>query len=120
MSLTSDDIYDEFHLWQRDKFLPELNRRFSHKANTQSTMNEIEKYAVDECHKRGYIVRVHTSECLLGLGPIVIDLVDTTPDHDDRKHGVDREKREWETRKSVERNEEAELRKYLNELNSKS
>lgn len=117
MEITSDDLYDEFHKWCRDIFLPEINMRFSHKSNDMRTMEEIEKYAIDKCHQQGYLVRVHTSEALLGIGPLDIELTGVVPGHELQKYGdIDREKRTWETRRSVDRNEEADMRRYLNRL----
>lgn len=66
------DLYDE-DIGVLGEIWADMQMRFSRKANTIENLAELEKRTVDECFKAGLVVRVHTSECLMGIGPVTIE-----------------------------------------------
>jgi hypothetical protein len=119
MSLTTDDILDDAHIWLRDYLLPEVNTRYSHRPNSDETMDEIEDFVTTKCYEKGFLVRVKTAECLLGIGPLDIEITGVTQDHEMNRHGVDRERHRWNVLRSNERGEEDNMKRWLRELNDK-
>lgn len=68
------DLYDE-DVAVLGEIWTDMQTRFSRKANSMENLAELEKRTVDECFKAGLVVRVHTSECLMGIGPVTIEPV---------------------------------------------
>lgn len=117
--MTSDDILDDAHKWLRDVLLPEANLRFSRRPNNMKTMEEIDKFITDKCYEQGFLVRVKTSECLLGIGPLDVEITGVTRDHEFNRYGVDRERHRWNVQRSHERGEEEQMKQWLREINRK-
>jgi len=110
--ITSADMHDEdvkriATMWR------ELMRRYSKKPNDHLHVGEMAKRAQDEAYKIGYVVRVHTTECLLGIGPATIEVVGRVPGHEYNKHGFDHERQYHEVRRAVDRNEDKDVRRVI-------
>ncbi len=110
--LTSADMYDEDIkklgvMWNR------LMQEFARKRNDHFAVSELVKRATDEAFNIGYVVRVHTTECLLGIGPATIEVVGRVEGHEVNKHGLDHDKKQYEIRKAVDRNEDAAIRRAI-------
>jgi hypothetical protein len=110
--LTSADMYDE-DVKQIAVMWRELMAQYSRKPNDHYHVGEMAKRAQDSAFKIGYVVRVHTSECLLGIGPATIEIVGRVPGHEFKKHGMDHEKQRHNVLRAVERNEDKSLRKII-------
>lgn len=98
------DLYDH-----EIKKVGELHRqmmtRYAHKLNTRLNMSEFEKEATDLFAKHGFIVKVHTTECLLGIGPPTIEIAGKDNSHEDR-YGFDHEHKRFEVLDSKVRGED--------------
>lgn len=110
--LTSADMYDEdvkriAVMWRS------LMAQYARKPNDHFHVSEMAKRAQDEAFKIGYVVRVHTSECLLGIGPATIEVLRRVPGHDFNKYGMDHEKQRHNVLRAVERNEDKDIRRVI-------
>jgi hypothetical protein len=91
----------------------EIQQQFMRKPNDHFHVGEMAKRAQDECFKIGYVIRVHTAECLLGVGPATIEVIGRVPGHEFNVHGLDHERRGHEIRRAVERNEDKDIRRQI-------
>lgn len=93
--IDSAEMYDEdikkiAVMWQ------ELGQKFGRKPNTRAVLEELEKEAIDKAQRMGYVVRVHISEKLLGIGPVTIEVMGRVAGHEYNEYGLDHEKKGWE------------------------
>lgn len=110
--MTTADMYDEdveaiFAMAIR------IQSYYATKPNDKFHVNEMEKRIVDEAFKLGYVVRVHTARCLLGLESPTLEVVDRVAGHEFHKHGMDHERKGWEIAKSITTGGEVEMRRKL-------
>ena len=110
--LTSADMYDEdvkriAVMWN------ELMQRYSTKPNDHLHVGELAKRATDMAFEMGYTIRVHTTECLLGIGPLTVEFVGRVPGHDFNKHGYDHERHHHDVNRAVTRNEDKDIRRVI-------
>lgn len=75
---TQSSISDIIDLYDHDvevlgKIWADVQMKFSRLANSRKNLDELEKVMVDHCLQVGLIVRVHTSECLMGIGPVTVE-----------------------------------------------
>lgn len=110
--ITSADMYDE-DIARIGVMWREIMSRYAKKPNDHFHVGEMAKRAQDEAFKIGYVVRVHTSECLLGVGPATIEIVGRVPGHEFNKHGMDHERKRHEVNRAVERNEDKRVRQAI-------
>lgn len=109
------DLYDH-EIKKVGSIIGEATRRFAKRRATKQNVSELEKYLVDQFHKIGLVVQVHTVPVMLGVGPMAVTITNRVEGHDDFKVGHDHERHGWEVKKSVDRGEDAKIRSALGEL----
>lgn len=114
-SLTSAEMYDP-DIQRIAAMWREIMMLYSRKPNDHFHVGEMAKRAQDEAFKIGYSIRVHTAECLLGIGPATIEVIGRVPGHEFNTHGLDHERKSHEIRRAVDRNEDKDIRRQISAI----
>lgn len=83
----------------------EIRLRYAGKRNSAENLEAMRDEILTKLMEQGILATLDPAPCFYGEPP-VLEIIGRVGGHADHKYGFDHEKKGWEVRKSVERNED--------------
>jgi len=87
------------------KTVEDIRMRYAGKRNTSENLEAMRDEILTRLMEQGILATLDPAPCFYGEPP-VLEIIGRISGHSEHKTGFDHEKKGWEVRKSVERNED--------------